>query len=520
MRPVRQRGVGVLLSVLIAALLVTFAGVREAGAVPSFARKYQTSCLTCHTVFPVLNPFGEAFRRNGYRFPNQNGSTDSDAVKASMIALGQDEYKKSFPNSVWPSQIPNAIPLSVMFNGAVTMNIPGSDAQNNAGNTFTWAGLLGEFHLFGAGALSDTLTYFTQLTITQQGNQSIQGDIETAYLLWNDVVGPDHAVNFWIGRLFAPQLTSFGMHSDYMNDSRLPGVSVIGLYNNTAQSFWIGGNNQHSDGIELNGILKHRFGWSLGWLASANGAGVNQLNAEDAYAHIGIKSGGMALDGEGKYGTNVPDSTKPWAEKAITLDAFAYHGLNVFDNGTGSVSGGAATPVSQGDKFNAVGATIRAQYDSLVLDGGGTFEHHGRPYGGSAAAANPSGNGNPIYGVPDYTGAHGIVGWGELNYVVWPWFVPGVRAEYTEGHAEGGPNFSLLRVIPGIAMLVRPDVRIVLNGDLETSYGAPVAGLLSSCSGANNCGWAAAGGSINPATPGKQGAFQAESITATAAVAF
>src|SRR5208282_839705 len=180
---------------------------------------------------------------------------------------------------------------------------------------------------------SDTLTYFTQLTITQQGNSSIQGDLETAYLLWNDIVGPDHAVNLWIGRLFAPQLTSFGMHSDYLSDQRLPGVSVISLYNGNAQAWWAGGNQQHSDGVELNGILMHRFGWSAGWLAST-ALGVNQLNAEDVYAHIGIKSGGVALDGEGKYGPNVPEPTKPWAEKAITLDAFAFHGLNAFDNGT------------------------------------------------------------------------------------------------------------------------------------------------------------------------------------------
>ena len=84
-------------------------------------------------------------------------------------------------------------------------------------------GLIGEFHLVGAGALSDTLTYFTQVTITQDGNSPISGDIETAYLLWNDIVGPDHAVNLWLGRLFAPQLTSFGMHSDYLSDGRLPG---------------------------------------------------------------------------------------------------------------------------------------------------------------------------------------------------------------------------------------------------------------------------------------------------------
>jgi len=329
MTPVRRRGAGILLAVICAALLATFAKIREAGAVPSFARKYQTSCLTCHTVYPVLNPFGEAFRRNGYRFPSESGSVDSDAVKSSMIALGQEEYKKTFPASVWPSNIPDAIPLSVMFNGALTMNIPGSDAHDAAGNTFTWGGLLGEFHIFGAGALSDTLTYMTQLTITQDGGNPISGDVETAYLLWNDIVGPKHAINLWIGRLFAPQLTSFGLHSDYLSDTRMPGVSVIGLYNsstsvNSVGSFTLG--QGHTDGMELNGIIKHRFDYALGWVASSNAIGLNALNAEDVYAHVGIKSGGVALDGEGKYGSNVPDAAKPWAEKAITLDAFGYHG--------------------------------------------------------------------------------------------------------------------------------------------------------------------------------------------------
>jgi hypothetical protein len=242
-------------------------------------------------------------------------------------------------------------------------------------------------------------------------------------------------------------------------------------------------------------------------VASSNAAGVGALNAEDAYVHVGVKSGGVALDGEGKYGSNVPDPAKPWAEKAITLDAFGYHGLNVLDNGTGTVAGGAATPIPQRDKFDAVGATVRAQYDSLVLDAGGQFERHSRPYAGTPALATTSGA--VIPGAPDSTSAHGIVAWGELDYVVWPWFVPGIRTEYTLGNAEGAPAFSLLRVIPGIAMLVRPDVKFVVTGDLETARGAPVAGS-----------WGAAGGAIAGNPAGTQSSFQAETISANAAVAF
>src|SRR6266567_3900772 len=134
MRAVNRRAWVVVLS-LAAALCAYFADMRDAGAVPSFARKYQTSCLTCHTVYPVLNPFGEAFRRNGYRFPSQNGSVDSDAVRIEMIPLGQEEYKKMFPNSVWPSKIPEDVPISVMFNGSIAANFPDSDAKKAAGNS-------------------------------------------------------------------------------------------------------------------------------------------------------------------------------------------------------------------------------------------------------------------------------------------------------------------------------------------------------------------------------------------------
>jgi hypothetical protein len=139
-------------------VMVYFTSIRDARAVPSFARKYQTSCQTCHTVYPVLNPFGEAFRRDGYRFPSQNGSQDSDAVKANTIPLGQEEYTTLFPDSVWPDKIAEAIPLSVMFNGRVPFNFPDSDAHTAAGNTFTWSGIEAELHIFGAGAFTDTLT--------------------------------------------------------------------------------------------------------------------------------------------------------------------------------------------------------------------------------------------------------------------------------------------------------------------------------------------------------------------------
>ena len=84
-----------------------------------------------------------------------------------------------------------------------------------------------------------------------------------------------------------------------------------------------------------------------------------------------------------------------------------------------------------------------------------------------------------------------------------------MRAEFTIGNADATTNekqFNLLRVIPGIAMLVRPNIRVVVAGDIDSATGTPPSGS-----------WGAAGGAIAPTSGGK---LQAETVTATAAVAF
>jgi hypothetical protein len=500
MRPKRK---GTLLFAALAGVAVYFVALSEARAVPSFSRKYKTSCQTCHTVYPVLNAFGEAFRRDGYRFPSANGSLDSDVEKAAAIELGQEQYKDLFPSAVWPDKIVEAVPLSVWLNGGVPINLPGSAANDAAGNTFTWGGIVAEMHIFGAGAFNDTLTYMAQLTLESDfGDPPGTFDIETAYLLWNDIVGPGHLVNLWVGRLFAPQLTSFGLHSSYLNDSVMPGVSVGGLYNPSA-GFTLG--QGHTDGAELNGIAVHRLGYSLGWVASSSASGLSPPDAQDVYAHIGVKAGGMALDGEGAGGTTTLDTLRPWAETSITFDVFGYHGFERLDNGTGTVAGGAPIPVRQGDPVNALGALIHAQVGSLVLTAGVNFERHERPYQGSPATTDP--NGNIINGVADRTSGTAVVQYDEINYIVWPWFVPGVRAEYTNATVEGGNGAQLLRIIPGIAVLARPNIRVVLSGDLEWASNLPTVG-----------DWGPAGGLVVPNAG--QSKFEAEQINATVGVAF
>lgn len=90
---------------------------KRADAVPVFARKYRTSCTTCHwATFPALNPFDKAFKNNGYRFPED----DEVYVKDTPMAMGGEHWKKLFPKALWPSDIPYLPPISLLVTSDFT----------------------------------------------------------------------------------------------------------------------------------------------------------------------------------------------------------------------------------------------------------------------------------------------------------------------------------------------------------------------------------------------------------------
>src|SRR5215467_13867394 len=89
----------------VALILITFIILGQnptAQAIPAFARKYQTSCSTCHNDFPELNDFGEAFKKRGFKFPKD----DETFVKEPPLLLGSKAQKEAFPEAVYPGEIP------------------------------------------------------------------------------------------------------------------------------------------------------------------------------------------------------------------------------------------------------------------------------------------------------------------------------------------------------------------------------------------------------------------------------
>ena len=115
----RTARVALLISTLLFGALIWILGsTPKASAIPTFSRKYQTSCTTCHSDFPELNDFGEAFKKNGFKFPKD----DEMFVKEPPVLLGAKAQREAFPKAVWPGEIPGNIPVAFRYSGNFNYN--------------------------------------------------------------------------------------------------------------------------------------------------------------------------------------------------------------------------------------------------------------------------------------------------------------------------------------------------------------------------------------------------------------
>ena len=412
------------------------AATSTAHAIPAFARRYGTSCQTCHIAFPKLTPFGEAFRRNGFAFPGQ----DEEFVKQDQIPLGQEAYRQMFPNAVWPGVLPASPPLAVGFNGAATIhpNKSSSSAQADNGAVVTLQNLIAEAHLWAGGAFSEHIAYYGEVTFADGGT-----DIEHAELHFNDLGLSPHLVNLYVGR-GVPSLTSFAPHSSYIADTILPALSVAALYGADPGSTFstLGQYNL----VELNGMYRGRFIYSVG---ANDGANVDTRTSQNVTAHVGFKVGGMRLDGENATGTT-GNPLKPWEETALTVDMFGTRSASHFANAVDAT-------MFQDDLTYVLGGHLRGTVGSFELDSGLFQEWHNH--------ATDTG-----------TGVKALTQYDELSYVVFPWLVPAVRMEYVSLLPDGGARLNDVLFIAGAACLIRPNLKVTLTGLIEHANAAPTAG--------------------------------------------
>jgi hypothetical protein len=340
---------------------------QPASAVPAFSRKYHTSCQTCHQIFPKLNPFGEAFRLNGYRLP---GETE-EQVKVTPVSLGADAYERIWPKMVYPSDLPGAVPFALNVKMAdIYASSHDDTGKQIIHNDFQFPQ---EVNLFAAGTLGRSFAFFGEVTYGENPDGSTGVEIEHARLDWNNVIGPDHLVNIRIGK-FAPNLYDGFQEMWLMTDN---GVDTLFAYNPIGFN---GGTGLGDSGagvslpararaIEVYGVAAHRFFYTVGVAQPLGPGGPNGTfgsnSSKDFYARVDYKFGGMGLDGD-STGVKLPPEN--WRETSLRVGAFGYtgDGSNVdFD-----VTDDAGTPFKMQDtRYNRVGVYANLLLGDLNLFG-------------------------------------------------------------------------------------------------------------------------------------------------------
>lgn len=401
-------------------------GARQSYGIPAFARKYKTSCMTCHNGFPKLNAFGEAFRRNGYQFP---ADADPEAVKEEPVSLGSEGNKKAFPDAIWPGSMPATLPLSLFLNGEMDYN-PKTDPR------FTFGGLGSSIEAVAGGTLGEDLSFWGQLALNADGTT----ELNRIFMTFSNLIGENDALNVRFG-VFEPGLFSFSTHRAWLEGYWL---TTRPLSTGSGDMGWTIEETQK--GIELNGIARGRFGWSAGIVEGFGPAHTDK----DYYLHATYKFGGLPLDGVIE-GSTPESNTKPYVDNSLTIGAFGYWGK--------AALGPDSTGLTPENTFGMVGGDVNIFYDRCNLFGGVLVRHDGQPYLSGAGV-----------------GINSTVWFAELDVTVFPWLLPGIRYESWTGEAPDQANpgqtvsYTDGQIVPGVMFLVRPNMKITLRASFAKQF--------------------------------------------------
>jgi hypothetical protein len=426
-------------------------------AIPYFARKYQTSCSTCHNDPPELNDFGWAFKKNGFKFPKD----DEDFVKQPQQMLGAPAYKKVFPRAIWPGELPATIPIAFRYSGFVNINskhplatgfVPQVDLF--APNTFT---------VISAGSFGENISWWIDDDIST-GGSGADGGLGDGYLRVNDIGHylslPKDALNVRIGQFeldlpFTQARTINPSDYDVFDEA-----AVAGNLGTTNNPFTLGAPQR---GIEIGGFPNDgNLNWSV---AVTNGSNDSTPagNAKNVYATVGYQFN-LDRDPAQRKEVQAAGATGPHDHTSLRVGTFYDYGRNPVNPdhtmfpGFGAIS----------EPYYRVGGYFRFKYQSrFELYGLGMFSHDDNFIPNMTTfRLDP---GTPI----NFSG-----GFVQAEYWAYPWLIPIARWDYVNSPFDFdngvSKSFSRNRFSPGIQALLRPNIKLVF--EYQHTFESPVPG--------------------------------------------
>ncbi|MGB2901758.1 MAG: hypothetical protein WBB89_21055 [Candidatus Acidiferrum sp.] len=448
------------LTAVVVVLWVMLASVPKSSAIPAFSRKYQTSCTTCHNNYPELNDFGEAFKKNGFKFPKD----DESFVKEPPVLLGAKAQKEAFPGAVYPGEIPGYLPIAFRYEGNFTLNRkqpPGVIQQNGfvprtdlfAPNTFT---------IISAGSFGQNLSFWIDDDISV-GAANANGGMGDGWLKYSDLghgIGlPKNSLNVRFGQFeldlpFTQAKTIYLSPFDIYNEAAVAGS--LGTANNSV----IFGAPQR--GIEFGGTPNNgNFNWSVA-VTNGSNVGTATRSSKDVYVRVSQKFN-LERDPESRNAIQAAGATGPRDHTSIRLGFFYNYGKNQ-QNQDGKLFPGLATIE---EPFYRVGGDLRFKYRKMELFGLGMFGHDDN----HLFTAGPPAT---IAVAPAVKFSGGFV---SANYWFYPWLIGTFHYDAVNSHADfvNSPltlNYHTRnRFSPGFQVLVRANIKVV--GEYQYTFGQP-----------------------------------------------
>ena len=460
----------------------------KASAIPAFSRKYRTSCTTCHNDYPELNDFGEAFKKNGFKFPKD----DESFVKDPPVLLGAKAQKEAFPGAVFPGEIPGSLPIAFRYSGNFTWNAKQPQPLQAAGfvpqtdlfvpNTFT---------IISAGSFGPNLAFWIDDDISTAGSGA-GGGLGDGYLRYNDighVFGlPLNALNVRFGQ-FEVDLpfsqarsiypSAYDAYSEAPVASGPPCGGAVTVCQTTSNPFFLGTPQR---GIEFGGFPNNgNFTWSVALLDGTNSsygvpsttvdgaavAGVPSLtarNTKDVYVRVSQKFN-LERDPESRNGVQAAGPTGPHDHTSIRVGAFYYQGWNQLNFG-GSQFGLLGTRNGTlNEPFYRAGGDIRFRYRSRLEVFGVALVGHDNNHTVDTVAQT-------ITHAPAVTYTGVFAG---TNVWIYPWLIAYMRYDFVNSPTDFANGVSQFRTrnrySPGLQLLVRANIKVI--GEYQYHWAEP-----------------------------------------------
>jgi hypothetical protein len=479
---------GVITTILTAGFLLwILASTPRASAIPAFSRKYQTSCATCHSNYPELNDFGEAFKRNGFKFPK-----DDDAfVKEPPVLLGAKAQKETFPGAIYPGEIPGSIPISFRYSGNFNYASKRPDAV--AATSFTPRTDLfvpNTLTIIAAGSFGQNISFWIDNDISTAGSGA-GGGLGDGYLKFNDLghyIGlPKNALNVRFGQFeldlpFSQARTIYPSAYDVFSETAVaqPTTTLGQTVFQTTNNPFILGTPQR--GIELGGYANSgNFTWSVAIDDGTNSSyglsngvtavpSLNVRNTKDVYLRASQRFN-LERDPQSRNAVQAAGATGPRDHTSIRLGGFYYHGTNQLNAGGSSQFNFSGLGTIQ-EPFYRAGGDLRFKYRKMELFGVGMIGHDNNHTVDRVAQT--------ITSAPPVTYTGGFAG---SNFWIHPWLIAYMRYDFVNSPTDftnGNPPSQYItrnRYSPGFQVLVRANIKLI--GEYQYHWGQPYAGPTS-----------------------------------------